>query len=61
MANNSDWEDVMLQETKIRHEKQQRYIELAEELGDSIQFDTSKATIYIRGKYKDVPDEPKDT
>lgn len=45
-----DWEDVMLQETKIRWQKQQYYIELAEKLGDSIQFDGTKATIYIRPK-----------
>ena len=40
--------DYMTAETKLRWQKQQKYIALAEELGDSIQFDGTKATIYIR-------------
>lgn len=49
----NDWEDNMLSETKIRHEKQKYYIDLAEDLGDSITFDGAKATLYIRGKFKE--------
>lgn len=47
-----DWEDKMMSDTRVRHEKQRYYIDLAEDLGDTIQFDGSKATLYIRGEWK---------